>query len=134
VKPGGPIFAAFLNRLQVLRVAVDSEIPFFTAYTFDFVKRWHAEGVFISPVPGIFTDSYAMNPRDVVPLMESAGFKTVDLISSQSIAADRQKDLFTFAERQPDLFPWVMENLIELANEPSIVGSAFHLLYIGRRP
>ncbi len=134
LKPGGTVFAAFLNRLQILRDVVDQDIPFFTPYTFDLVKRWHEEGVFISPVPGIFTDSYAFHPSDVVPFMESSGFQTLDLISSQSIAADRQKDLAAFAERQPELYPWVMENLIELANEPSAVGAAIHLLYIGRRP
>lgn len=134
LKPGGTVFAAFLNRLQILRVVLDQDIPFFTPYTFDLVKRWHEEGVFISPVPGIFTDSYAFHPSDVVPFMESSGFQTLDFISSQSIAADRQKDLAAFAERQPELYPWVMENLIELANEPTAVGSAWHLLYIGRKP
>ena len=134
LKPGGTVFAAFLNRLQILRVVLDQDIPFFTPYTFDLVKRWHEEGVFISPVPGVFTDSYAFRPGDVVPFMESSGFQTLDLISSQSIAADRQKDLAAFAERQPELYPWVMENLIGLANEPSAVGAGFHLLYIGRRP
>ena len=134
LKAGGPVFAAFLNRLHILRVVVDQEIPFFTPYTFDLVKRWHEEGIFISPVPGIFTDSYSIHPRDAVPFMESCGFQTLDLISSQSIAADVQTDLASFKERQPELYPWVMENLLAIANEPSAVGSAFHLLYIGRRP
>ena len=134
LRPGGPVFAAFLNRLHILRVVVDQEIPFFTPYTFDLVKRWHEEGIFISPVPGIFTDSYSIHPRDAVPFMESCGFQTLDLISSQSIAADVQTDLASFKERQPELYPWVMENLLAIANEPSAVGSAFHLLYIGRRP
>lgn len=134
VKSGGPVFAAFLNRLQVLRVAIDQDIPFFTPYTFDMVKQWYGEGFLVMPVAGIFTDAYAMNPRDVVPFMERSGYKTIDLISSQSIAGDRQKHLAQFAERQPTLYPWVMERLIDMANEPTIVGSGFHLLYIGRKP
>jgi len=133
-RPGAPVFVAFLNRLQVLRVAVNQDMPIFTPYTFDLVKRWHEEGVFISPIPGIFTDAYFIQPRDVRPLMESAGFETVELVSSQSIAADVQKHLSEFEERQPELYPWVMENLVAVANEPTAIGSAFHLLYIGRRP
>ena len=134
LKPGGMVFAAFLNRLAVLRVAVDQDLPFFTPYTFDLVERWYEEGIFISPIAGIFTDTFSMHPREVPPFMESAGFDTVDLVSSQSIAADRQKHLSQFKEKQPDLYPWVMERLIESANDPTTVGSGFHMLYIGRKP
>ncbi len=134
VKPGSMVFAAFLNRLQIMRVVVNEELPFFTPFTFDLVKRWESEGVFISPIPGIFTDTYASHPTEIVPFMESAGFETVDLISSQSIAADVQRHLNTFAERQPELYPWVLEHVIDLANEPSTVGSGFHMMYIGRKP
>jgi SAM-dependent methyltransferase len=134
LKPGGVIFAAFLNRLAVLRVAVDQDLPFFTPYTFDLVERWYEEGVFISPVAGIFTDTFSMHPSEVPPFMEAVGFQTIDLVSSQSIAADRQKHLSQFKEKQPDLYPWVMERLIESANDPTTVGSGFHLLYIGRKP
>jgi ubiquinone/menaquinone biosynthesis C-methylase UbiE len=134
IKPGGPIFAAFLNRLQVLRVAIDQDIPFFTPYTFEMVKQWHDEGFLVMPVAGIFTDAYSVHPRDVKPFMEISGFQTADLISSQSIAADRMKHLALFAERQPTLYPWVMDRLVEVANEPSTLGSGFHILYIGRKP
>jgi ubiquinone/menaquinone biosynthesis C-methylase UbiE len=134
LQPGGIIFAAFLNRLSVLRVAVNQDLPFFTSYTLDLVNRWYEEGIFISPVAGIFTDTYSIFPSEAKSFMESAGFQTIDLISSQSVAADRQKDLSQFKEKQPDLYPWVMERLIAQANEPSIVGSGFHMLYIGRRP
>ena len=134
LKPGGMVFAAFLNRLAVLRVAVDQDLPFFTPYTFDLVERWYDEGIFISPITGVFTDTFSMHPREVAPFMEAAGFQTVDLVSSQSIAADRQKHLSQFKEKQPDLYPWVMERLIESANDPTTVGSGSILLYIGRKP
>lgn len=134
VKPSGVVFVAFLNRLHIMRVVVDEDIPFFTPYTFDLVKRWKDEGVFISPVPGIFTDSYSFHPRDVVPFMESAGFGTIELISSQGNAADVQRQLSSFAERQPELHPWVLTNVIDLANEPSIIGSGVHMMYIGKKP
>ena len=132
--PGAVVFTAFLNRLQVLRVAIDQDIPLFTPYTFDIVKRWHYDGVLDFAIPGTFNLAYLFRPQDVPPFMEAAGFKTIDLISSQSIAGDRQKHLAGFAENQPDLYEWVMSELIEMANEPSIIGSGFHLLYIGRKP
>jgi hypothetical protein len=66
--------------------------------------------------------------------MEEAGFQTLELVSSQSLAGDVQRHLALFAERQPELYPWVMHELIELANEPAILGSGFHILYIGKKP
>jgi hypothetical protein len=97
------------------------------------VNRWYEEGIFISPVAGIFTDTFSMHPSEVQPFMEAAGFVTIDIASSQSILADRQKDLSQFKEKQPDLYPWVMERAIACANDPATVGSGFHMLYIGRK-
>lgn len=134
VRAGGVVFTAFLNRVSVVRFSVNQDIPFFTPYTFDLVKRWDAEGVFISPIPGIFTDAYFIHPRDVRPLMEMAGFETIDIISTESIGDPVQKDLVAFKEHQPELYPWVLERLIELANEPTAIGSGSHLMYIGRKP
>jgi hypothetical protein len=42
--------------------------------------------------------------------------------------------LATIDPRQPHLINSVTEHLIEQANEPSILGSGFHILYIGRKP
>ncbi len=135
LSPGGAVFVTFLNRLQTLRVAVNQDIPFFTPYTADMVKRYHYEGVLDwAGIPGTFNLAYLYHPNEVAPFMESAGFQTIDLISSQSNTADVQKHLALFAERQPELYEWVLAEIIELANEPSILGSGFHILYIGRKP
>jgi ubiquinone/menaquinone biosynthesis C-methylase UbiE len=135
LKPGGTIFAAFLNRLQTLRVLVNQDIPFFTPFTADMMKKYHATGVLDwQGIPGTFNLAYLFWPKDVAPFMESAGFQTTELVASQSSAADRQKDLALFAERQPELYEWIMAEFIEQANEPSILGSGYHILYIGKKP
>jgi ubiquinone/menaquinone biosynthesis C-methylase UbiE len=134
LKPGGHAFVAFLNHLGALRAAVNQDIPFFTPYTFDIVKRWHYDGVVDFPVSGVFSPAWASRPRDVSPFMERSGFETVDLVSSESVAGDMQAHLSLFAQRQPELYAWVLEELVKLANDPTIVGSAWHFLYIGRKP
>jgi ubiquinone/menaquinone biosynthesis C-methylase UbiE len=135
LKRGGTVFAAFLNRLQTLRVAVNQDIPFFTPYTEKMIKSYHYTGILDwQGIPGTFNLAYLFWPRDIAPFMENAGFETKDLIASQSNAADVQKHLALFAERQPELYEWAMSEFIEQANEPSILGSGFHILYIGRRP
>ena len=135
LKRGGAVFAAFLNRLQTLRVAVNQDIPFFTPYTADIVKRYHETGLLDwTGIPGTFNLAHLYHPRDITPFMEAAGFQTSELISSQSNAADVQKHLALFAERQPELYEWALAEFIEQANEPSILGSGFHILYIGEKP
>lgn len=134
VKPGAPVFVAFLNRLQALRVAINPDIPFFSTATFELVRRWHEDGIFISPVLGVFADSYFAHPGEIVPFMEATGFQTADLVASESIANSVQKHLTAFKERQPELYSWVLDRLINIANEPSIVGNTGHFLYIGRKP
>jgi 2-polyprenyl-3-methyl-5-hydroxy-6-metoxy-1,4-benzoquinol methylase len=134
LKPGGVAFVAFLNRLGALRAAVNQDIPFFTPYTFDIVKRWHLDGIMDMPVPGVFSPAHTTHPRDIPPLMTRVGFQTLGLISCQSVAGDVQGHLSLFKERQPELYPWVMEELVKLANDPTAIGSAWHLLYIGRKP
>jgi ubiquinone/menaquinone biosynthesis C-methylase UbiE len=134
LKPGGTVFAAFLNRLQTLRVAVNQDIPFFTPYTADMIKRYHETGLLDwAGIPGTFNLAHLYHPRDIAPFMEAAGFQTSALISSQSNAADVQKHLALFAERQPELYEWALAEFIEQANEPSILGSGFHILYIGEK-
>ena len=134
VRPGGRVFVAFLNRLQVLRNAINPDIPFFTPYTFDIVKRWHYEGILDMPIAGTFNLAYLFHPREVTPFMEAAGFRTLNLVSSQSVAADVQKHLASFKERQPELYDWVLAELIKLADDESALGSSWHLLYIGEKP
>jgi hypothetical protein len=86
------------------------------------------------PVAGIFSPAWVVHPKDVAPFMEHHKFRTVELVSSQSVAGDVQAHLALFAERQPELYKWVINELVKLANDPTIVGSAWHLLDIGQKP
>jgi ubiquinone/menaquinone biosynthesis C-methylase UbiE len=140
---GGTVFVAFLNRLQALRVVINPDIlermresgfSISTPSNFNLIRRWHEDGVFISPAPGVFTDSYFAHPEEIKPLIEAAGFETLELVSSESIADPVQKHLAAFKDDEPELYEWVLERLIAIANQPSIVGNAGHLLYIGRKP
>ena len=134
LKPGAMVFTTFLNRLQTLRVAVNQDIPFFTPYTAEVIKKYHYTGVLDwQGIPGTFNLACLFFPKEVAPFMEAGGFETVDLIASQSHAAHLQKDLALFAQRHQELYEWALAEFIEQANEPSILGSGFHILYIGRK-
>ncbi|MEX0683863.1 MAG: methyltransferase domain-containing protein [Dehalococcoidia bacterium] len=132
--PGAPVFVAFLNRLPMLSQVVDPEFPLVIPQVFDLVDRVFGDGVFISSGRGVFTDSYYAHPAEIKALLEGAGFQTIDLISSESVLGGFQKNLASFETRQPERYPWVIERATEIANEPSIVGTGWHLLYIGQKP
>jgi ubiquinone/menaquinone biosynthesis C-methylase UbiE len=135
LRPGGMVFTTFLNRLQTLRVAVNQDIPFFTPYTAEIIKKYHYTGILDwQGIPGTFNLAYLFFPKEIAPFMEAGGFETIELISSQSHMGHIQKDLALFAERQPELYEWALAEFIEQANEPSILGSGYHILYIGRKP
>jgi len=135
LKPGGMVFTAFLNRLQTLPVAVNQDIPFFTPYTEGMIKKYHYDGILDwQGIPGTFNLAYLYFPHDIAPFREAGGFETVELVSSQSNAGHIQKHLAQFAERQPELYEWALAQFIKQANEPSILGSGFHILYIGQKP
>jgi ubiquinone/menaquinone biosynthesis C-methylase UbiE len=134
LKPGGMLFTTFLNRMQTLRVAVQQDIPFFTPYTEGMIKKYHQTGVLDwQGIPGTFNLAYLFFPEEIAPFMEAGDFETIELVASQSHAAHLQKDMALFAERQPELYDWALAEFIEQANEPSILGSGFHILYIGQK-
>jgi ubiquinone/menaquinone biosynthesis C-methylase UbiE len=135
LKPGGAVFATFLNRFQTLAVAINQDIPFFTSYTADIVKRYHETGILDwRNIPGTFNLAYLYYPHEIAPFMEAAGFRTRTMVASQSSVALAQKHLALFADRQSELYEWVLEGLIEQADDPSILGSGFHIMYIGEKP
>src|SRR5947199_423694 len=126
LKPVGRAFVAFLNHLSALRAVVNQDIPFFTPYTVDIVKRWHHDHVMDFPVAGIFSPAWVVHPRDVPPLMERHGFRTVELVSSQSVAGDVKGHLAIIDERKPELYSKLIDELVNMANDQTIYSYACH--------
>lgn len=133
-RSGAPVFVAFLNRLPLPRGMLGAEMPQIPADMQGLVDRWFETGVFVSPVRGFFTDSYYAHPGEIAPLMEHAGLDMLELIASESLVGGAEERLASIDLHQPHLGNWVEERLIEIAREPSVIGSSWHLLYIGRKP
>ncbi|WP_343045136.1 hypothetical protein [Paenibacillus lemnae] len=64
--------------------------------------------------------------------MENHGFKTLDLIGSSSVMSLLSSEQEQYWAEQGKKDEW-LRFLISLANDPSILGTSSHLLYIGRR-
>jgi ubiquinone/menaquinone biosynthesis C-methylase UbiE len=129
IRPGGLIFAAFITRFAAFR-----ELAKVSPSTF-FEKRAEWEEILQTGIyrvgPGFsFTDAYFAHPSEIRPLMEEAGFETLDLIGCEGIVArnEEQVNLLTGEAWQA----WVDLNY-RLSKEPSLYGAADHLLYVGRK-
>ena len=64
--------------------------------------------------------------------MENHGFETIDIIGSSSIGGLINNEQRQYWEEKGES-QMMLNLLIELAKDPSILGVSSHLLYIGRR-
>lgn len=132
--PGGTAFVALMPRLAFLRrtLAIPDERHHLAQP--GFVLRLLQDGVFINDIPGRFTHGYGVCPGEVAPFFESYGLTTLALLAAESIVPDLQQTLVEMAESDPATYQAAFDLIVRTASEPSILGMAAHLLYVGRKP
>ena len=133
LRVGGTAFVALMPRYAFLRrtIAIADERHHLARP--DFIERVLKEGVFTNDVPGRFTDGYGVLPEDVSPFFEQHGFTTLALLAAEGIAANSRRALSELAKSDPTVYQAVLHVIIRTASDPSILGMADHLLYVGRR-
>jgi SAM-dependent methyltransferase len=99
----------------------------------EFVKRLVEDGVFINDKPGRFTYGWGARPEEIAPFFEEYGLTSLDLLAAEGIVAVHQRPLFDLARDDPATYQAAFELILRTANDPSILGMATHLLYIGRK-
>jgi len=125
--PGGRYFAAYITRTAVLRFWAKYD-PMRVA---DDRARYeeHLGNGEVRDNFG-FTDVYLAHPTEIAPVMEGAGFKTLDLIGCEGVISMIREKV---NELTGDAWEtWIDLNYM-LAKDPSNHGGAEHLLYIGER-
>lgn len=127
-KKGGIVFVAFQSRMRMTITSLQYPQHWKPNDTMDSIKEFRDTGIFNHVDKGRFTGAYYFNINDIKPFMESQGFETVDMIGSSSINA-----LISNEQRQSWEENGLIDLLIELAKDPSVLGISSHLLYIGRR-
>ena len=134
LRVGGTVFVALMPRFAFLRRTLDipDERRRHLAQP-DFIDRLLNEGVFINDVPGRFTDGYGVVSEEVSPFFEQHGFTTLALLSAEGIAVNSQRALSELATSDPTLYQAALDVVMRTADDPSILGMANHLLYVGRR-
>ena len=132
LRVGGTAFVALMPRYAFLRrtLAIPDERRHLAQP--GFIERVLEEGVFINDVPGRFTDGYGVLPEEVSPFFEQHGFTTLALLAAEGIAVDSRTALSELAASDPIVYQAVLDVITRTASDPSILGMAAHLLYVGR--
>lgn len=133
LRPGGPAFVALMPRYAFLRrsLAIPDERRHLAEP--DFVTRLLKDGVFINDISGRFTNGYGVRPEEVAPFFERHGFKTLTLLAAEGIIVDIQRALFELTESDAAIYQAAFDVILRTASDPSILGMATHLLYVGSR-
>jgi SAM-dependent methyltransferase len=133
LRSGGHAFVALMPRYAFLRrtLAIPDERHHLASPAF--VARILTDGVFENDIPGRFTQGYGVRPAEVEPFFARHGFAMQELLAAESIVPDLQEPLAGLALSDPNSYPAVMDTLVHLAEDPSILGLASHLLYVGRK-
>jgi hypothetical protein len=74
-----------------------------------------------------------VRPEEVAPFFEGYGFTTLRLLATEGIVVDMQGVLFELAETDPTAYRAAFDVVAHTASDPSILGMATHLLYVGRK-
>jgi hypothetical protein len=74
-----------------------------------------------------------VRPEEIGPFFARAGFAQLALLSCESIAPDLQRELAELAASDPAAHAALLDTLFDAAGDPSILGLANHLLYVGEK-
>jgi len=78
------------------------------------------------------TETARVDFEEVALFFERHGFTTLALLAAEGIIVDMQRVLAEIVESDPELCQAAFDLLLPTAGDPSILGMAMHLLYVGR--
>ena len=133
LRDGGLAIVALMPRFAFLRRTLDIPDERRHLAQPEFIERVLNDGMFKNDVPGRFTNGYGTLPEDVSPFFERHGFNTLALLAAEGIAVNSQRALSELSTSDPATYQAALDVIIRTASDPSILGMATHLLYVGRR-
>jgi len=130
VKPGGPLFAAFITRFAVHR---DAAAHYFTEpLALPGLYETIEQTGQLPPREGGGFVAYFAHPDEVEPLMRRAGLEVDEILGVEgfvSIIEEQGVNVLTGPE-----WDWWLEANWRGAHEPALRGAAEHLLVVARNP
>lgn len=133
-KPGGTAAVAFMPRSAFLQQCIKNPLQWRPNDRIDALVEFAKTGVFNHSDAGRFTGMYGERVERIIPFMEEEGFETLKLIGSDGYGAALHGQSYEYWSGQgEESYRQLMELISELSDDPSMLGSSTHILYIGRR-
>ncbi len=122
-----------MPRLAFLRrtLAIADERPHLLDA--EFITRLLEQGTFRNDIPGRMTAGYGVDPQEVGPFFAQFGLESVLLAASEGSSVGIAQALADMEAAAPALYERALHLIVQTATDPSILGMASHLLYIGRK-
>ncbi|WP_308635367.1 class I SAM-dependent methyltransferase [Paenibacillus silvisoli] len=131
-KPGGIVFAAVMPRVRKTLGALMVPSQWRPLDSMDAIEAFNRTGLFDHADPGRFTGAYFFDIKEVIPFFESCGMETVSLVSSTGNGGQLTEEQWAYWRERGEE-ERLLNYLYESAADPYLLGTASHLLYIGRR-
>ena len=132
LKPGGPLFAAFISRYAAHRDAA-FRYPTEPVDRPGLYERIEADGVLPPATSGdpTFT-AYFARPEEVAPLCWEAGFEVATVLGAEGLVSVIENQAVNALSGQA--WDWWAEANWRTASDPSLHGAVEHLLVVARNP
>ncbi|MEZ0447639.1 class I SAM-dependent methyltransferase [Cellulomonas sp. ICMP 17802] len=131
-RPGGLVAVALMPRYVSVRRLVSLPDERWQLADPAFLDRLLDDGVLDNAVPDRFTHVFGVDPAAVTPFFESYGFSTLLLASTHGFLTGVEDGLEALRVEQPAAYTHLLDRLVATAGDPSVLGTAGHLLYVGR--
>ena len=130
VKPGGPVFVAFIGRYAGHRDAAANypELAFEQSELYDLIADvgWHPP-----PPDRVSFVAYFTHPTEVAPLCRSAGLDVVTVLGAEGIVASNETKINAL---EGDAWDYWLDVNYAIAHDPTTHGAVEHLLAVCRKP
>jgi SAM-dependent methyltransferase len=131
-KRGAPIFVAVIGRLGLLKTIL-AEFP-------DEIRDCQHYLEVGDYIPGVlprkevkgFTAAHWFMPEELRELFENLNVETLDLVGLEGLSSHLRRETNRLYREKEKWNMWV-DIILKTCNHPSIVGTAEHILYIGKK-
>lgn len=132
--PGGPIAVALMSRYAFLRRTLAIPDERHRMEDGGFLADVIDHGIFRNEIPGRFTEGHGVDPSKAAEIFEEAGLTTVVLASTHGFATGLEDQVESLRLENPAAYKETLRLLKATSADPSLFGTAGHLLYIGLNP
>jgi S-adenosylmethionine-dependent methyltransferase len=134
LKPGGIIFASFVSRFERLRFLAEHE-PSYLAHHQNEIMVLVEYGIMhgsmiLSNNQKSFTTAYFAHPNEITEFMNECEFQLLSLHGLEVITGKPFDKINSIAS---DIWDAWVDLSLKLSTEPSLLGAADHIIYIGKK-